>query len=162
MAIVLQEVHGDDVTASLQSAGILQSHVLVTSHPFSSHGFSRRDSGGVGLLLSKGYFVKGDDGSLFPFASLSPHSSQTFLVISVRGRAISFQLWDCMGIKYVTLHNVHNYELSAQVMTTLGSRIRTDIRVVERDLTNSSLILLGDFNIPPPYWGIIDCITNWP
>ena len=149
MIIALQEVHGDDVAASLASSGILQSHILVTSHPFYPSGENRGDAGGVGFLLHKGFSVKGDDGSLIPLSSLTPASAQPFLSIDVPGRAISFQLFDASGIKNVTLLNVHNYELLAQGMTIMGKRIRNVVRLAKGDLTNSSVILLGDFNLQP-------------
>ena len=95
--IASQEVHGNDVVARLQCTGVLRSHMLITSHAFAGNGIIKGDTGGVGFSISRELYVNGNDGSPSSLATLSPQLAQTFLVISIPGRAISIEICDSKG-----------------------------------------------------------------
>ena len=150
MVIGLQEMHGNDAIALLHNAGILRSHVLISSHPVDRIGIVKGDSGGVGFLIHRGLSVKGDDGSLIPLLSLPPQSLQPYLVVWVPGRAASIRVWDPSGTKSTFVYDVHNYGLSVSDMTRLEVGFKSDIGHVKSDPMHTSLLLMGDFNLQPP------------
>ena len=122
----------------------MKSHVLMTSHPLLRNGIVKGDYGGVGFLVSRDLYVKGDDGSLSSLVALSPQLAQTYLIINVLGRAISLEIVDCRGRKII--HTVHNCELSTRGMTSLECSVERDIACARGDRANSSVFLGGDFN----------------
>ena len=66
--IAVQEMHGSEAAILLYGQGILRSHVFLPSF-FMRDGQFCSDTGGVGFLLDKSYFVKGADGSLIALSS---------------------------------------------------------------------------------------------
>ena len=61
--ILLQEIHGNEAAILLQSNGVLRSHVFLHSF-FIKDGQFCSDTGGIGFLIDKRYFIQESDGSL--------------------------------------------------------------------------------------------------
>ena len=70
-SICFQGTHGDDVSALLQSSGILRSPVFLHSG-FERDGHSVGDAGGVGLLVEEGLSFNSADGALLPLVFPPP------------------------------------------------------------------------------------------
>ena len=146
--IALQEVHGNDVAARMQSTGILRSHMFTTPSCREEWPFQR------GLWWSwvsicKEHFVWGDDGSPVPLATFSPQEAHTFLMINIPGRAISLRICDSHGLKCVSVHNARNFELPIGRMHILAGNIKSDIAMAKGGPTNKSVLLVGDFHLQP-------------
>ena len=146
--VCLQETHGTEVSALLQSSGILRSHVFLPSG-FMRDGQFCGDAGGVGILVDKGLFLKSDDGSLLPLSSTPVVIALNLVKVHVPGRCMSIRVWDSRGAKSCVVYNTHNFGLSGMEMSRIERALMTDMATIRIDMTNSSLILNGDFNLHP-------------
>ena len=146
--ICLQEVHGSEVSVLMQEKSILRSHVFLPSS-FVRDGQFCGDAGGVGILVDRGLFLKRDDGSLRPLTSSPPWSVSDFVNVQVPGRCMSLRIWDPRGVKSCFVYCSHNFGLSGSDMSKVEGSLAADIAVVRADMTNTSLILVGDFNLHP-------------
>ena len=139
--VCLQETHGTEASALLQSSGILRSHVFLPSG-FMRDGQFCGDAGGVGILVDEGLFLKCDDGSLLPLSSTPVVIALNLVKVHVPGRCMSIRVWDSRGAKSCVVYNTHNFGLSGMEMSRIERALMTDMATIRIDMTNSSLVIL--------------------
>ena len=93
--------------------------------------------------------LKSDDGSLLPLSSSPLRAGLNLVKVLVPGRCMCLRVWDPRGIKSCVVYNTHSFGFSGMDMSKIEGSLRIDIANVRADLTNSSLILIGDFNLHP-------------
>ena len=59
------------------------------------------------------------------------------------------RVWDPRGAKSRVVYNIHNLGFSGLEMWRIERALMADIATARADLTNSSLILIGDFSLHP-------------